>query len=76
MLAIGFDEDMQKIAVRRVLHKVQMLQSRINRLPKSRYGNDIAHIERFLLVRLSAVTQYSIRYVFSYFSFAAVFWPH
>ena len=60
MVVIGFDEGMPKIAVRRVLDKVQRLQRGINRLPKFRHSNDIAHLERFLLVCLSAVTQYSI----------------
>ena len=60
MVVIGFDEGMPKIAARRVLHKVQRLQRGINRLPKFRHSNDIAHLERFLLVCLSAVTQHSI----------------
>ena len=60
MVVIGFDEGMPKVAVRRVLHKVQRLQRGINRLPKFRHSNDIAHLERFLLMCLSTITQHSI----------------
>ena len=60
MVVIGFDEGMPKIAAWCIFHKIQRLQRGINRLPKFRHSNDIAHLERFLLVCLSAVTQYSI----------------